>query len=263
MTQKISRYGWTPDLPDQRDLVYAAPRAVLRKLPSKIDMRKQCPPVYDQGDLGSCTANAIGAAFEFEILKQSKSMDFMPSRLFIYYNERVIEQTVNTDAGAQIRDGMKTVNKQGVCAEKIWPYNINQFAHKPLAECYSSALDHQVLSYHRVPRTLSQMKGCLADGYPFVIGFTVYESFESEAVAKNGKLNMPKKGEQLMGGHAVLIVGYDEKSSRFIVRNSWGDGWGQKGYFTMPYDYLMNENLSDDFWTIRVIELNPATKKKM
>jgi len=262
MTQKISRYGWTPDLPDQRDLVYAAPRALLRKLPSKIDMRKQCPPVYDQGELGSCTANAIGAAFEFEVLKQSKSIDFMPSRLFIYYNERAIEHTVNTDAGAQIRDGMKTVNNQGVCAEKIWPYNISQFAHKPSAECYSSASDHQVLSYHRVTRTLSQMKGCLADGYPFVIGFTVYESFESESVAKNGKLNMPKKGEQVMGGHAVLIVGYDDKSSRFIVRNSWGDGWGQKGYFTMPYDYLMNENLSDDFWTIRVVELNPATKKK-
>lgn len=262
MTQKISRYGWTPDLPDQRDLTYAAPRAVLRKLAPKIDLRKQCPPVYDQGQLGSCTANAIGAAFEFELLKQSKSLDFMPSRLFIYYNERVIENTVNTDSGAQIRDGMKTVNKQGVCAEKIWPYNTNQFTQKPSAECYSTALEHQVLSYHRVTRTLSQMKGCLADGYPFVIGFTVYESFESESVAKNGKLNMPKKGEQVMGGHAVLIVGYDDKSSRFIVRNSWGNGWGQKGYFTMPYDYLMNENLSDDFWTIRVVELNPAIKKK-
>jgi len=262
MIRKISCYGWTPDLPDQRDFVYAAPRTVLRKLPSKVDMRKLCPPIYDQGDLGSCTANAIGAAFEFEILKQSKPMDFMPSRLFIYYNERVIEHTVNTDAGAQIRDGMKTVNKQGICPEKIWPYNINQFAHKPSTECYTAALDHQVLSYHRVPRTLSQMKGCLADGFPFVIGFTVYESFESESVAKNGKLNMPKIGEQVMGGHAVLVVGYDDKSSRFIVRNSWGNSWGQKGYFTMPYDYLMNENLSDDFWTIRVIELNPSVKKK-
>jgi len=262
MTQKISRYGWTPDLPDQRDFVYAAPRTVLRKLPSKIDLRKKCPSVYDQGDLGSCTANAIGAAFEFEVLKQSKSMDFMPSRLFIYYNERVIENTVNTDSGAQIRDGMKCVNKQGICPETMWPYHINQFAQKPSGECYNAALDHQVLSYHRITRSLNQMKGCLADGYPFVIGFTVYESFESEAVAKNGKLNMPKKNEQLMGGHAVLIVGYDDKSSRFIARNSWGTGWGQKGYFTMPYDYLMNGDLSDDFWTIRVVELNPAAKKK-
>lgn len=261
MTRKISRYGWTPDLPDQRDLVYAAPRTVLRKLPSKIDLRKKCPPVYDQGDLGSCTANAIGAAFEFELLRQS-AINFMPSRLFIYYNERVLEHTVNTDSGAQIRDGMKCVNKQGICPETMWPYHINQFAQKPSNECYNIALEHQVLSYHRIMRSLTQMKGCLADGYPFVIGFTVYESFESEAVAKNGKLNMPKKNEQVMGGHAVLIVGYDETSSRFIARNSWSDKWGQKGYFTMPYDYLMNENLSDDFWTIRVVEVNPLTKKK-
>lgn len=262
MTQKISRYGWTPDLPDQRDLVYAAPRTVLRKLPSKIDLRKKCPAVYDQGDLGSCTANAIGAAFEFEVLKQSASMAFLPSRLFIYYNERVIENTVNTDSGAQIRDGMKCVNKQGICPEAMWPYHINQFAQKPSSECYHAGLEHQVLSYHRIMRSLNQMKGCLADGYPFVIGFTVYESFESEVVAKNGKLNMPKKNEQVMGGHAVLIVGYDDKSSRFIARNSWGAGWGQKGYFTMPYDYLLDGNLSDDFWTIRVVELNPAAKKK-
>src|SRR5476651_720519 len=116
MPHKIKKYGWTPDLPDQRDFAYAAPRAILRTLPAKINLTKRCPPVYDQGDLGSCTANAIGGAVEFEVLKNNKADDFMPSRLFVYYNERVIEQTVNSDAGAQIRDGMKTVNKQGVCS---------------------------------------------------------------------------------------------------------------------------------------------------
>jgi C1A family cysteine protease len=105
------------------------------------------------------------------------------------------------------------------------------------------------------------MKGCLADGYPFVFGFTVYESFESEAVAKSGKLNMPAKNEQVVGGHAVMAVGYDDKTKRFLIRNSWGAGWGISGYFTMPYDYLLNENLSDDFWTIRVIEQNAARKR--
>jgi C1A family cysteine protease len=262
MAHKISRYGWVPDLPDQRDLRYAGPRPLLRKLPAKTDLRKLCPPVYDQGQLGSCTANAIGAAFEFGLRKQNPAMDFMPARLFIYYNERVMEHTVGSDSGAMIRDGIKSVNKQGVCAEKMLPYDINRFADKPSDACYAEALNHQVLSYHRVPRNLSQMKSCLAEGYPFVFGFTVYESFESDAVARTGKLNMPKQSEKQEGGHAVLAVGYDGGTKRFIVRNSWGTGWGQKGYFTMPFDYLLEENLSDDFWTVRVVEESPTVKKK-
>ncbi len=261
MAHKISRYGWLPDLPDQRDLMYAAPRPLLRKLAPKIDLTKQCPPVYDQGQLGSCTANAIGGAFEFELRKQDKAKDFMPSRLFIYYNEREIEHTVNSDSGAVIRDGIKSVNKLGVCPENMWPYNPAQLTSKPINSCYSDALNHQVTSYHRVLRNLNQMKGCLAEGYPFVFGFTVYESFESEAVAKSGKLNMPKKNEAEVGGHAVMCVGYNDISKRFIVRNSWGAAWGLNGYFTMPYDYLLTENLSDDFWTIRLVEVNPALKK--
>jgi C1A family cysteine protease len=210
--------------------------------------------VYDQGNLGSCTANAIGAAFEFELLKQDKTSDFMPSRLFIYYNERVMEHTVSIDSGAEIRDGIKSVNKQGVCPEKMLPYVITKFTVKPSATCYKEALKHQVLSYHSILRNLEQMKGCLAEGYPFVFGFTVYDSFESLAMSKTGKLNLPKKTEKILGGHAVLAVGYDETVKRFIVRNSWGNNWGLQGYFTMPYAYLTEENLSADFWTIRIVE---------
>jgi len=210
--------------------------------------------VYDQGQLGSCTANAIGAAFEFEQDRQDRKADFMPSRLFIYYNERTIENSVSSDAGAQIRDGIKTVNKQGVCPETLWAYDITRFARKPPAACYQDALKHMVTSYQRVPRVIQQMKGCLAEGYPFVLGFTVYEAFESPEVARTGALSMPTSAEKEIGGHAVLAVGYDDAQSRFLIRNSWGPAWGQHGYFTMPYQYLLDENLSDDFWTIRLVE---------
>ncbi len=247
MNHKIKHYGWQPDLPDHRDLEFAARPSLLKKLPAKKDLRKACPAVYDQGQLGSCTANAIGAAFEYELCKQNIKNDFMPSRLFIYYNERVIEDSVGTDSGAMIRDGIKSVNQKGVCPEKMLPYNISKFTQKPSAACYTNAKKHLVTSYHRVTRVLNQMKGCLAGGYPFVFGFTVYESFESAAVSKTGVLNMPKKNEQTVGGHAVMAVGYDDKTKRFIVRNSWGTSWGQKGYFTMPYNYLLNAGLADDF----------------
>src|ERR1700747_2514934 len=134
--RKIKRYGWIPDIPDQRDYLYAAPPAFLRALPARIDLRKQCPPVYDQGQLGSCTANGIGAAIQFDRMKQQLKPDFIPSRLFIYYNERVMENTVNSDSGAAIRDGIKSVNKQGVCPETEWPYDIAKFTKKPPAACY-------------------------------------------------------------------------------------------------------------------------------
>ena len=246
-------YGWSPDLPDQRDFMYAAPAAIVKKLPTKVDLRKACPAVYNQGQLGSCTANAIGGAFEYGLLKQDKKSDFMPSRLFIYYNERVMEGTVKTDSGAQIRDGVKSVNKQGICPEKMLPYIISKFTIKPGTVCYKEALKHRVLSYHRVTRSLDQMRGCLADGFPFLLGFTVYDSFESSAVAKSGKLNIPKKTEKILGGHAVMAVGYDDPTKRFIIRNSWGTDWGLAGYFTMPYAYLTTRGLSSDFWTIRSV----------
>ncbi len=246
-------YGWQPDLPDHRDHIFAAPRATVAALPPKADLRKACPAVYDQGQLGSCTANAIAAAIEFDLLKQ-KLADFMPSRLFIYYNERVIEHTVASDAGAQIRDGIKSVSKQGVCPEPEWPYDISQFAAKPPQKAYADALKNKAVSYQAVARDLAQMKGCLAAGYPFVLGFTVYSAFEGPQVAKTGVLNLPATGESVLGGHAVLAVGYDDSLQRFIIRNSWGNGWGIKGYFTMPYAYLLTANLSSDFWTIRVVQ---------
>jgi len=248
----IGNYGWVPDLPDHRDLSYSAPAQFLMALPTSVDLTSKCPHVYDQGQLGSCTGNAIAGAIQFEQMKQ-KLKSFTPSRLFIYYNERVKEHTVASDSGAQIRDGMKVVAKLGAPPETDWPYDINQFADKPPASAFTDAAKNKVTSYQRVTRSLSQFKGCLASGYPFVFGFTVYDGFESTTVAQTGHASMPQANEQVVGGHAVLAVGYDDQNQWFIVRNSWGTTWGMDGYFTLPYQYLLETNLSDDFWTVRLV----------
>lgn len=245
-------YGYIPDLPDHRDLVYKITKPI--DLPPLVDLRPNCPKVYDQGELGSCTGQSIASAIEFELIKQKSKNIFTPSRLFIYYNERVIEKTVNSDAGAMIRDGIKSVNQQGACPETMWPYLIPKFKKKPSPDCYKQALNSQVLKYQRIDRSLQQMKTCLASGYPFVFGFSVYESFESQTVAKTGIVPMPLKNEQMMGGHAVKCVGYNNDKQVFIVKNSWGEEWGDKGYFYLPYGYLTDPNLSDDFWAINLVE---------
>jgi C1A family cysteine protease len=245
-------FGWLPDLPDQRDKLYAAIARPPAALPPSVDLRKTFSPVEDQGTIGSCTANAIVGALEYLENKDKLPLADL-SRLFVYYNERVMEHTVNSDNGAFIRDGIKTTVKQGVCTELKWPYVKSKLYTKPTAACYKEASDHQVTSYHRIS-TFNEMRQCLAEGYPFVFGFTVYTAFMSSEVAKSGVLNMPQPGEKVEGGHAVVGVGYDDAQKRFLVRNSWGSGWGMKGYYTMPYDYLSDRNLSDDFWTIRRAE---------
>ena len=247
--------GWKPDLTDYRDHMF---KAVVNKVaPSLIDLRPKCPIVYDQGELGSCTANALAGAFQFEQLKQIKarSKSFIPSRLFIYYNERVLEDSVNSDSGASLRDGIKTLNKNGVCPETLWAYKISKFKQKPSATCYASALKNQLQEYLSVTPSIPQVKQCLANGYPVVFGFTVYSSFLSKQVERTGIMPMPQDGDQLEGGHAVMAVGYDDSKNALIVRNSWGKDWGIKGYFYMPYAYTSLAQLTSDFWTIRLVEV--------
>src|SRR5262245_14023378 len=190
MAHSVNRFGWIPDLPDARDHRYSAPLAALAQLPRQVDLTAHCPRVYDQGDLGSCTGNAIAGAIEFAERKEDVPHASTPSRLFIYYNERALEHTVGTDSGAMIRDGIKSVHRQGACRERTWPYAPERFATRPPSAAYEEARKHQVTSYARVARDLYQMKGCLASGYPFVFGFTVYTSFLSDAVAKTGHVPM-------------------------------------------------------------------------
>ena len=256
---QVQRYGWVRDLPDKRDLLYAAPPEISAALPPLVDMRRQFPPPYDQGRLGSCTANAIAGALQFLEGKEGAAAPEMPSRLFIYYNERALEGTVGADSGAQIRDGIKTVVGDGFCSESQWPYDITRFTERPPQACYDSALRERVSQYLRLPRATVPLLTCLASGFPFIFGFSVYESFESSVTASTGIANLPAAGENLLGGHAVVAVGYELATSRFIVRNSWGSGWGMGGYFTLPFEYLLEPGLAADYWTIRQVPI-PAPR---
>jgi C1A family cysteine protease len=242
------RYGWIPDRPDVRDMPFkAATTAPSVALPQTVDLRIKCSPVEVQGNLGSCTSNALAGNIEF-LEKPIDGIFVNVSRLFIYYNERLIEGTECFDAGAFIRDGIKTLVSQGYCFENTWSYIEKNYNVEPPHNAYEEASNHKITSYRRM-YSVQDMLSCLSEGYPFVFGFSVYESFESDEVTKTGIVPMPDYTETLVGGHAVVAVGYDMVSQRFICRNSWGEGWGDKGYFTLPFLYM--SSLASDFWTIR------------
>ncbi|SPF46958.1 Xylellain [Candidatus Desulfosporosinus infrequens] len=241
-------YKLKPDTEDLRDKVF---RSTLFKtatlLPKAVDLRTGCSPIVDQGELGSCTANAIASGLREYWENQAGKLTYL-SRLWLYWEERNIEGTVNDDAGAEIRDGMKVLQQIGCAPEADWPYDVSKFTQTPTTQSTADAVPFTITEYHRVT-DLMAMKAALSEGYPVVIGINVYESFESDQVAKTGIVPLPIPGENLLGGHAVLAVGYkDNETAGFVAcRNSWGESWGDKGYFYLPYNYFAS-NVTD-MWT--------------
>lgn len=240
------KLGWKRDLPDFRDIYLET--EVRGLLPPTVDLRTNCPPVYDQGQLGSCTANAIAAHLDFNRKHQNEKF-ITPSRLFIYYNERLEEGSIEQDAGASIRTSVKEVVKYGAPPEKEWPYVIEKFTWTPAKKAYADAVKYEALKYMRVKQNELDIKSCLASGFPMVAGISVYSSFET---ASGGQIPMPAPTDSLKGGHAIVVVGY--QNGQWICRNSWGESWGDKGYFYLPTAYLLNPDLSDDFWTLRQVK---------
>jgi C1A family cysteine protease len=239
--------GWRRDLPDQRDHVYALPRVAL---PPAVDLRALCPAVYDQGDLGSCVAHAVAGAVQVAQRKE-KRPEYTPSRLFIYRQARWLEGSVSSDSGCAPRDGIKAAATKGCPREALWPYDVSKFTIDPPAAVWGDGARHKVLKYEAIAQETTLLKARLASRLPFVFGFTVYDSFMSDAVAASGAAPMPALSEGVQGGHSVLVVGYTPTT--WLCRNSWGNSWGMGGYFTLPTAYLLDSNLSDDFWAVDLV----------
>ncbi|MDE3089473.1 MAG: C1 family peptidase [Chloroflexota bacterium] len=245
-------YGYVRDVPDARDFTYTTTRPTQVALPPLVDLRHLCSPVRDQGKLGSCTGFAIAAGMR-EFLERKTTGKFVKmSPLFVYYEERKLENTVTQDAGAQPRDGFKVLATMGCAPEKDDPYNVSAFQNSPSSKAVQDATRFKIAAYHRLSN-LTDMQRCLAGGSGFVLGFVVYESFEGDAVAKTGNMPMPQSGEKVLGGHAVFAAGYktDPKlpgGGCLIIKNSWSTTWGDQGYFYMPFAYVQPHWVTDA-WT--------------
>ncbi|CAF3113827.1 unnamed protein product [Rotaria sp. Silwood2] len=226
------------------------------QLPPKVDLGPYMTTVEDQSKIGSCTANSLAGAYEY-LLKKRNESNIDVSRLFIYYNGRAKkDQTAAiTDKGCSMTNAIEALEEFGTCFESLWPYDISSVNVRPPDEAYEQAKDHQITSAFKINIDLHEMKSCLAQGFPFAFGLRLYKSFDK--AGKTGFVPMPNQDEQSRsehGRHALLAVGYSDQSRVFIVRNSWGDDWGDQGYCYIPYDYLANPDLCFDVWTIHQVE---------
>jgi C1A family cysteine protease len=237
----VKRFGYKPDLGDPRDQSYTVGKAIT--LPDKVDLRLSMPPVWNQGHLGSCVAHAVPALLCHLV------PGLMPSRLWVYYKTRSLECSVKDDSGCELRDAIKVLSKLGCPPESVWPYAPDKFAIAPPKSVNDKAKGELIAGYYRL-NDLHDMLDCLARGFPFATGITVFESIQSAEVARTGTLPLPTNSDSPIGGHAIAVVGYDMATKRFLVRNSWGAAWGDGGHLTVPFDYLASNDLCSDSWMV-------------
>ncbi|CAJ1330484.1 unnamed protein product [Effrenium voratum] len=264
VSRRDPRLSCRRDTPDHRDLHLEFPA----KSDTVVDLRPyESFPVFTQGFLASCTANALSAAYHFSMRKQlGDGCDFTPSRLFIWYNERAQEGLTDQNAGTMLRDGIKVLHKLGVCSEDMWPYilhysgGVPQWRQKPSQECYDQAAKCKVEGYARVAQDVESLKNCLRNGFPFIFLMVVLDSFMGAELAKTGAMAMPP-GDRIRGSHALVAVGFEAKRT-FLIRNSWGEEWGDRGYFHMPYGYICCPLLTCDFWVINWVQPFSEAKQK-
>lgn len=258
--RKVARYGWKPDLPDPRDRIFNLEEEVkmAHQLPTKVDLAPHMPPIWDQGQLGSCTGHGVARVVEHRAMQEGEDYG-TPSRLFIYYEERAIEGTVHSDSGAQIRDGIKVIAGDGAPAETDWPYDISQFAVKPLQQVYDDAVKHKAVIYKRIipGGRGAPIRTALAAGNPIVFGFSVPQYFEDGSWDPTSQpLPLPGPNDYFIGGHCVVLSGFDFERKRFSVNacqadNSWNRSWGMDGRFWFDAGWFdPNNGLTSDFWVV-------------
>jgi C1A family cysteine protease len=258
------KFGLTKDLRDDRDYSFDRIKRVSADVGTAftaVDLRTTpyIPPVANQGRLNSCSAFATTYLVDFVRAKLGKSPDFTPSQLFTYYATRKIENRINIDRGATMRNAIKSVVDYGVVDESVWPYDATKWRTDPGQAVFSQALNNQALEYFRITDgNVTQMKQCLADGYPFVFGMSLFRQFQSKKALKDGIVVVPTAAGGSIGGHAMTAVGWKRMNNQdyLICENSWGNTIGDQGFWYVPIAYLtkFKNKLAWDYWTIRMME---------
>ncbi len=249
--ERIKLGGYRRDPVDKNDKKYGAGRFNSKELPPRVDLRPYMTKVEQQGEVNSCTANAMAGAYEYLAKREFGHAEDV-SRLFIYYNARDVDGSVDEDEGTYLRSCIKVLREYGACSEETWPYHPDNVFDEPDENAYEEAGNFLIDDAQRIDVDLYAMKHCLAEGYPFAFGLQLFSSFDE--AEKNGQVSIPDTDEEEdYGGHAMLCVGYSDTDEVFVVRNSWGSSWGDKGYCYIPYDYMTDPELNGDCWTIRSV----------
>jgi len=241
LTKVNPKYPVRADPSDWRDNVYNFARSPLR---DNVDMRNWASPVERQLHLGSCTGQATVGAYELLLNKDAPDKFTDLSRLFVYYNARLLENNVDSDIGAYVRDAIKGLKQYGVCSESYWPYNIENFARTPSVSSYEDAKKRNIKKYYRI-LNLDDILDALNADHPVVFSMLVYDSFESLS-DQTTIVPMPAESESPIGGHAMCFVGYDLKKELVLARNSFGPDWCMNGYCWIPFEYVKSETM--DSW---------------
>ncbi len=236
--------GGYRDAHDTRDRRFAAS---IKHLPSKTDLSRFCGAVYNQYRTQTCSANALASALTLDANQRDEELA-PPSRLFMYYNARVLTNTQATDSGTTIRNAIKAFAHRGACPERQWPFLKREITKRPARACYRDAV-LLAIRYHRIPQQLDDLRAALAQGRAFIFGIQAYVEPFTEA-AKSGKLRLPRKANTLAGGHALIAVGYDSTKRCFLARNSLGRDYARDGFFWIPDAYFTDPDLTYDFWTV-------------
>ena len=263
-TSKIGRkYNLLKDTHDPRDRRYLAPMRVrAAPLPPSVDLSSGMPPPVDQKSWGTCFANAAASAVQYLRRREAANRcadvgplyDY-PSRLFIAWNACSLEDgdvVTEADGIVSLRDVINPLTNEGYLAEIRWPYSSQCLDVRPTEECFLEAAKHVVISYERVDNNIDALKEALASGRPVIMGMRVYEQMESSQCARDGMVDTPgwwSRQFRCLGGHAVLAAGYNDTAKRVKVLNSWGEKWGDSGYFYLGYDYF-EAGLTSDMWVL-------------